>query len=94
MRPGLKAIRIADSEAILQEAWREFQESFPSAKKLIAYIKTWMQPDRLVKWALYHREVFLLSLYSLLFLSIMRHKCDSTDNTARFYFYVVRTTSI
>lgn len=57
MRPTLKAIRNADSEATLQEAWRRFQASFPQAQRLIAYIGTWMEPNKLAKWALYHREV-------------------------------------
>ncbi|KAK3805237.1 MAG: hypothetical protein JOS17DRAFT_768795 [Linnemannia elongata] len=56
MRPALKAIRKADSEATLQEAWRKFQVSFRQAKKLIAYIKNWMEPTKLVKWVLYLRE--------------------------------------
>lgn len=53
----MKAIRKADSEAALQEAWRKFQASFRHAKKLIAYIRTWMEPTKLVKWVLYLREV-------------------------------------
>ncbi|KAI7821858.1 hypothetical protein BC939DRAFT_454699 [Gamsiella multidivaricata] len=56
MRPGLKAIRNADSEAALQEKWNDFQRRFAHAKELIAYIKTWMEPERLAKWALYQRE--------------------------------------
>ncbi|KAG0364119.1 hypothetical protein BGZ54_007822 [Gamsiella multidivaricata] len=47
MRPGLKAIRNADSEAALQEKWNDFQRRFAHAKELIAYIKTWMEPERI-----------------------------------------------
>ncbi|KAF9348185.1 hypothetical protein BGX26_000381 [Mortierella sp. AD094] len=56
MRPGLKAIRNADSEAVLQEKWNDLQRRFAHAKELIAYIKSWMEPERLAKWALYQRE--------------------------------------
>lgn len=65
MRPALRAIRKADSEATLQKAWRKFQVSFRDAKKLIAYIKTWMEPTKLVKWVLYLREAIKITSISI-----------------------------
>ncbi|KAF9079089.1 hypothetical protein BGX23_005099, partial [Mortierella sp. AD031] len=57
MRGLLKAIRNANTEAELQERWRNFQVSFPNVSKLILYIeKQWMAPDKLARWALYLRE--------------------------------------
>lgn len=58
MRGPLKAIRNANTEAELQERWRNFQVSFQDAHKLILYIKRqWMEPDKVARWALYLREV-------------------------------------
>lgn len=80
MRPALKAIRKADSEATLQEAWRKFQVSFRQAKKLIAYIKNWMEPTKLVKWVLYLREVRIAVLFPFVSVNVERNCCDSANS--------------
>lgn len=57
MRLPLKEIRNAKSDAERVRKWDAFTTTFPTRKRMINYLKTWMTPERVEKWALYLRKV-------------------------------------
>jgi hypothetical protein len=59
MRPSLNAIRNAKTDEELQETWKKFRASYSNgADTLIAQLdRNWIVSTKLVKWAIYFREV-------------------------------------
>ncbi|KAI7830773.1 hypothetical protein BC939DRAFT_439045 [Gamsiella multidivaricata] len=57
MRLPLKEIRNARTDAERVQKWDDFTKAFLKRKKMINYLKTWMVPERVEKWALYLRKV-------------------------------------
>jgi len=57
MRLPLKEIRIAKTDVERVQKWDAFTMAFPTRKRMINYLKTWMTPEKVEKWALYLRKV-------------------------------------
>jgi len=58
IRPFLNNIRTAESLEKSIAAWNIFENRFPNAKDLIAYLKKqWLTLEKLPKWLLYLRKV-------------------------------------